>query len=234
MKEWKKKFQEIKKDPKGRAILFFGFYLLFFIAVILFVRLNSRERTLSSDYEKGNSLIGIVGVLSNSNYAYQYHIITDGHEELLEGKRYKTTDEFEYQNKSYYCHDGSCFVKEDSWIPTQHPFPLHFILEADAISEILNQSYYESKTSYESGQTLYHYVVTTDTLNQIIYNEITDLDLPKNTISVRVNEKQQLTTISLQLDSFCQYHKTCQERFIIDAEYSKLGEITEISSPIMD
>ena len=49
-----------------------------------------------------------------------------------------------------------------------------------------------------------------------------------------MDENQQLSSILFQLDSFCQYRKICQEKLLIEAEYSKFGELTEIKNPIMN
>ncbi len=224
----------MKKNPKGKAILFFGFYLLFFVAVILFVRYSSRNQTLSSDYEKGNSIVGQVGSLLNENYIYQYHISTDGKEKVLDGKWFKQKDSFQYEGKSYFCNNGSCYVKDEKWTECFHPVRYYPLFEPSNIEWILEHSYLESKTTYESGQVLYHYLVSTDTLNQIVYNEMSDLDLENNMITIKIDENQKLSSIVFQFDSFCQYHHICEKQLKIDAEYDHFGELKEIENPVLN
>ena len=234
MKKWIETIKKMKENPKEKAILFFGFYLLFFIAVILFVRFSSRNQTLSSDYEKGNSVVGQVGSLLSENYMYQYRIQMDDNESIIEGKRYQKKDSFVYRDQSYFCNNGSCYVKAEKWTECFHPIRYSSLFDPSNIQWILEHSYYESKTSYESGQVLYHYLVPTDTLNQVVLDEVTDLDLENNTITIKIDENQNLSSIVFQLDSFCKYNRMCNNRLKIDAEYSHLGELKEIENPIMN
>ena len=39
------KIKEISKDPKGKAFLFFGFYIVFFAIVFLFINLSDSTLT---------------------------------------------------------------------------------------------------------------------------------------------------------------------------------------------
>ena len=55
MKELFKNIKELSKTTKGKAILFFGFYFVFFIIIMIIARFGSRNYTKPSDYEKGKS-----------------------------------------------------------------------------------------------------------------------------------------------------------------------------------
>ena len=46
------KIKEICKDPKGKAIFFFAFYVVFFAIVFLFINLSGSKLTYGDDYEK--------------------------------------------------------------------------------------------------------------------------------------------------------------------------------------
>ena len=46
------KIKEISKDPKGKAFLFFGFYIVFFAIIFLFINLSDSTLTYGDDYEK--------------------------------------------------------------------------------------------------------------------------------------------------------------------------------------
>ena len=69
--------KELKKTSKGKAILFFGGYLIFFIVVILFVKFSTRSTTLPSDYEKGKSSGKEISIdkLVENNYLFTYKIV---------------------------------------------------------------------------------------------------------------------------------------------------------------
>ena len=49
--------KEMSKNPKGKAILFFGFYIVFFAFVFLFINLTDSTLTYGDDYEKSYSRI---------------------------------------------------------------------------------------------------------------------------------------------------------------------------------
>ena len=49
------KIKEMSKNPKGKAFLFFGFYIVFFAFVFIFINLSKSTLTYGNDYEKSNS-----------------------------------------------------------------------------------------------------------------------------------------------------------------------------------
>ena len=51
MKELFKNIKELSKTTKGKAILFFGFYFVFFIIIMIIASFGCRIYTKSSDYE---------------------------------------------------------------------------------------------------------------------------------------------------------------------------------------
>ena len=233
MKKWLETIREIQKNPKGKAILFFGFYLVFFVVIILFVRFSSRRNPYLYEYEKGNSTVNQIYELQGFNYEYRYHITIDDNTYEFEGKRHKKNEVYTYLDDSYYCNQEECFVLKEKWMLSEQKIPFHSLLEPDHIAKIIEEAHLESKTSYESGQTVYTYQVLVDSLNHILYEEDTDLDLEANTISIRIDENGELSLISFELNSYCQYRKSCEKNLKIDAEYSQIGEIDVIENPVM-
>ena len=232
MKNWVKQIKKMKKDPKGRAVLFFGFYLLFFIFVILFVRFSSRNHTVSSDYEKGSSVGGQISALLLDNYRYEYQVIVDDHPIVFQGEKNLDEEMFSYQNHTYYVYGENCFVENGTWIKVEHPNIFSTFLNSRTIASLLEYAYFESKTSYESGKMTYNYLISTDTLNSILWNLHSDLGDEVNTIIIQTDENQVLTTITFQLNSYCKYHKQCQDSLKIIANYDSFGKVEKIENPI--
>ena len=50
-----KSIKELSKTPRGKGILFFAFYLVFFAFVFLFINLTDSTLTYGDDYERSTS-----------------------------------------------------------------------------------------------------------------------------------------------------------------------------------
>ena len=234
MKNWIDTIKKMSKDPKGKAILFFGFYLVFFALVILFVRTTSRYHTSPDDYEKGNAVISQIGSLLNYNYAYRYTILPDDALEGIDGKRYNNkNEELTYRGQLYYCNEEACFTKEDNWIMKDNPNPYALLLDPNTISFLLENSYLEAKTSYESGKVTYHYQISVDTLNKKLHDTTSDLDFQPDSIIVEVDDNKELSSITFQLDHYGKYQKLCKNTLKIIVEYSDIGKVEKIENPIL-
>ena len=72
------KIKEISTDPKGKAFLFFGFYMVFFAIIFLFINLSDSTLTDGDDYEKSYSsyTFNLDNIFSN-NYAFKYEVNLD-------------------------------------------------------------------------------------------------------------------------------------------------------------
>jgi len=121
MKKWVELFKELRKTSKGKAILFFGGYLIFFVIVILFVRLSSKDMTNPDDYQKGNSSDINIDLLLNNNYLFTYNVVLDNKEYIYYGKRNNDVELFSIGDKTYYKNGDSYFTKNnDLWVKTEN------------------------------------------------------------------------------------------------------------------
>ena len=67
IKEYYKKYNELKKDPKKKSLLFLGFYIIFFIILIALIRMNNNTSHGNEyeDYKNGsNSSFSIKNILA--------------------------------------------------------------------------------------------------------------------------------------------------------------------------
>ena len=240
--------KELKKTPKGKAVLFFGGYLIFFIIVILFVRFSTRSTTLPSDYEKGKSSGSDISIdkLVENNYLFTYKIILDGKEYIYNGKRNKFTELFQYNDKTYYKNDETYFSKNsDLWVKVDNPYMFSDFIDSSKIISIIEMASLESKTTYEDGRSSINMLISTNTLNQKLNNidsdffkgnKITEIDSDfyeePNKITLIANKNKDINEINYDLSSYCTLNKLCQSSLKINLSYEMYGEIKNIENPV--
>ena len=76
-KESKNEIKELMKTPRGRAILFFGAYLLFFLFIAIFARTGGTSN-INKKYESGSPLDFSLNGIEKSNYKFKYEVNIDG------------------------------------------------------------------------------------------------------------------------------------------------------------
>ena len=235
MKKGIELIKELRKTSKGKAILFFGGYLIFFIIVILFVKFSTRSTTLPSDYEKGKSgskELSIDKLVAN-NYLFTYKIVLDGKEYVYNGKRNKFTELFQFNDKTYYKNDETYFGKNNEiWVKVDNPYIFNDFIDSSKIVSIIEMSSLESKTTYEDGRSSINMLVSTNTLNQKLNNIDSDFFEEPNKITLIANKDNEIDEIDYDLSSYCTLNKLCQNSLKITLNYEMYGEIKNIENPV--
>ena len=98
IEQLKEIIKNLKKTDRGRALLFFLGYLLFFIIVFIFMHTSSGGNLDRSDYEKGNTIGFNVDEIMENNYSYKYTITLDINDYVFAGKRNGDLEEFIYDD----------------------------------------------------------------------------------------------------------------------------------------
>ena len=101
MKELFKNIKELSKTTKGKAILFFGFYFVFFIIIMIIARFGSRNYTKPSDYEKGKSGTFYINDIVDKNYGFTYQVSLDNVKYTYTGTRNSNNTLFDYNGNNY-------------------------------------------------------------------------------------------------------------------------------------
>ncbi len=224
--------KDISKKPKGKAVLFFLGYLLFFIVVFLFIRFAGREDALIQEYEKGDTYkIKIDSVVKN-NFTYDLKVVIDGVTYDYYGKRYNANIEtFKYNNLDYYRNGDEFLVnKNDVWTVTESPYKYYDFIYTDLIVEILNSAtlYSEEKLNNSINYTL---KISSNTLNKIFYDKDTDFDEVPNTIVVNSTDKI-INSVSYDLNSFCKLNNLCTNSMKITTTFDMYGDVKKIDNPM--
>lgn len=234
MKNFIERIQEINKTAKGKAVLFFAFYIVFFLVVVLVCRLGSGTTIASgNDYEPGNGNVTLyIDNILKNNYIYSYTVTLDGVKSEYYGQRYDDMELFEFRNKSYYREGNRFYVKNSLWVEGTNPYLFPKFKDIGELSKIIEVANYQSKTSYEDGRKAYNYLISTNTINQLLNGIDSDFLEEPNEITLEADEDKNVKKIELKLNSYCTLNKLCKNSLKIELEYDMFGEVQKIDSPV--
>ena len=133
----KELIEEIKKSPKGKAILFFIFYTLFFLIVICTLNFGQKDYTKASDYDKGTAITHLSKSLLENNYSFTYSITLDDNVYHYVGKKKENFEAFQYLNKNYYRNGNDFYVEEGTWIKCENPYIYSEFLDTKNIDKLI-------------------------------------------------------------------------------------------------
>ena len=220
-----------------RAILFFVFYFVFFFVLISLIRTNysSNNHINISNDNKVNTEYKLDGIESG-NYHFTREeninsIITkftgDKSDEKTEG--IMTSNNIFY---SYFIYDNINLIKTiDKYEVTSELYHFNNITDDNNISRILKKATLISKTEYETGNILYNYEITTNTINKIVNGKEIDIaDIP-NKIALETNEEDEVIKITYDLSSYVTYINNISTTITIAIDYSNFNEIKDIEIP---
>lgn len=225
-------FKELYKTPRGKGILFFLFYFFVFLILILSLRFdNSKGNNRSSEYEKGSTSSFDFASLLNDNYHFKYIVKVDKEEKIYEGDRFEDEEKFKYNELEYYRNKDKYYVKGTEWKKTDNPYLYPEFKDIERISKVIDNSYLEYKTEYNSGQAKTGFLVSTNTLNKVINNKDTDIEEVPNSIIITTIDGD-IYSINYNLDSYCINNKICKNNLKIEILYDEIDNISKIKSPI--
>lgn len=234
MKDFIEKLEELKKTRYGKAILFFGFYFIFFLVIVVGIRFGSKAPLSRYDeYENGNSKYNFkVDKLLEDNFNFDYVITLDGNSYEYVGVRNNNRELFNYNEYNYYKDESGCYVGGTSWIKGDDPYLYSEFLDVNKIIELLALATYKAKTSYDSGAESYIFMISSNTINQHLYGINSDYFEVPNEIVVDTDTSNVINTLEFNLDSYCKVNNKCQNSLRIKLNYSKYGEVSDIDSPV--
>lgn len=233
MKEFLKKFKEIYNDPKGKAFLFFGFYFFFFLGLGIFFRSGMTSKT-SSDILKEQTVSKRYKneLIMKDNYSYIYKITVDDVDYVYRGKRNNNSESFSYLNRNYYKSGNYCFCQNSTWEECENPYLYPEYLDTALLFSLIDSSYFESITSYESGKNSIHYNISGSLIDKVVYHENKDYADDGNSIVVNTLEDDEVNQIFLNLDSYGIINGICKKNFRLSFEYDEFGQIPKIVNPM--
>lgn len=237
-KENKKVINNLFKTERGRAILFFLFYFIFFLVLILMIRTNVSNTKKGNIKEDTTTIKANYDLtkISNGNYRFTREedrgsVKTTFTGETNGGRSFflMTSDK---GINSYFSYNGIYLLKEhNSYKVAANPYLYARLNEYSVIKAILDNAHLKAKTTYENGNTVYQYEISSTSLLSIIDEKETDLDDQVNLVNLVINEDKDVIGISYQLDSYHTYIRNVPETLTIKIDYSDYGKVKELEIP---
>ena len=237
IEQLKEIINNLKKTDRGRALLFFLGYLIFFVIVFIFIQTSSRVNLSRDDFENGTTVNFNVDKIQDNNYSYKYTITLDINDYEFVGKRQDNLEEFNY-NEYYYFRDyktnKSYREEKGNWVECKDPNDFKYFTDIENIIDLANNATYISKTNYESGKTTYNYEISTTTIEKLMHDVDIDLDDKPNELVFSTDEEENVVSIKMKLDSYGKYKNYSKKYFSINLEYDDFGDIKELENPIKE
>lgn len=204
---------EFRNRPYGKAVFFFGFYFILF-AVLLFI-LHSGNNNTTNKVEEEKPAIMDLKYLEKNDYTFEYKVVLDNNIYTYTGKKIDKKFSYIYNSKEYYNEDGKSYIKEEDWKEIENPMKFNVLFDEKKIDEIINSSYSVSRNRYDSGEIVHSLLISSNTLNEIIDDNITDVEENPNSIKVTLNSNKYLSEIDYDLNSYCKSNNLCNSLNVI-------------------
>ena len=214
------------KNPRGKALVFFGAYFIFFLMIGLISRLGNNSGVSTPNFNQNEGLS--TDMIEKYNYDFTYTITIDNNTVIYSGSRDKLEEVFNYNdginNHNYYKKDTSYFMKlNDSWIKADDPYLYKLFLSSDIYNILKSNFTYISKTSYQDGRESYNYQISTTSMIKSLENIDLDLaDLP-NAFVVSSDSSDNINKIEMNLSSYGRFKGICSSEFKVVLAYSNFG-----------
>ena len=228
---------KLKSTPRGQALLFFGGYAVFFIFIMIIVRIMGSGSTVGKTYDEAKGYGFSVVNITEDNYSFNHSVLLDGITSNYKGNRKDGEERLVLSNNlgtyDYYGKGIDYFNnKSGLWIKSDTPYLFSEFFNIDNINYLINKAKLDYKTDYESGKMIYNFLITSTTIHN--YFDGTDMDIADdpNEIVVHVDENDLVKKFEFKLDNYCKAINVCISELNITLEYDEYGEIKEITSPL--
>ena len=225
-KDFFKNIKNILKTPRGKAISFFSFYLIFFIVIIVMIRSN--PSTLDDDVITPKFDFSLI---ESNNYHFHYQDVLGNSSIIYDGDRNNDSALFTksdsvnslsiYSSGSIYLGKGT----NNEYVMIDNPYLFPELKDLDSIKKMLNKATYIS-----TGNLKKTYQISTTTLVSLFDNKEIDLDDMPNTIVVTTNSDGQIYKLEYDFSSYSIYrgYGAYQSSLL----YSNFSNVPEIEKPV--
>ena len=225
-------FSEFIHTPRGKAVLFFGIYLVFFIVLAMMAHIGGQGSVIGSTDLNLDSPYYDLSSIKEGNYAFSYQFVIDGVTSTYTGTHYDKKALFSDEVNQYYQDDTLFMRMQDGvWIRSDAPYPLSSLTDANVIENLLESATYVSRTELATGEEAINYQISTTTLVLLLDGLEVDLDDAVNTIQLQKDENGEIVEIQYDVSSYAKYRGLATDHFRFTLSYSDFGEIEEITQP---
>lgn len=227
---------DLRKTERGKAILFLGFYFVFFLVLIIFIRVSSNnyKGPLYELYSEEARMYTYDKILAE-NYNYTYTISIDDNVYVYNGQKYNNMELFTFNDVNYFF-DGVDYYIIDSvnnmFIKVDNPNKLSDFTTFLRLGEVIEDATYVSKTEFGDGKTLFNYLISSNSMIKVLDDIDTDIDeVPNSVVFNTSGDNLHIDSIDLDLTSYGKYKNICLNSLKINISYYNFGEVLEIVSP---
>lgn len=214
MKEKFKKFKEFTSDKRNGALVKLGFWFIFLLFVIIYVRvMNSKTpKYIPTENLPQTITEGVKNFKSVNSYEYSIEYNYNGNIFKMNGKKYNDKWLINYNDINYY-YDGNILTNADTKEEVDKTnIDLILMVDAQKVYDYLLNSEYVSKTENVN--------------NELIIKSKVALDNTENEIET-INKDNILESININLTN---YYKTKDENCLnlnVSIKYSNLNNIED-------
>ncbi len=228
IKKFWKLIKELNSTPRGKAVLFFGFYAIFFIVLFIIMAIGKSNNNYSLDDIYNTNKISFSSIDSNFEYSYKFYI--DNNIYTYDGKKRNNEETFIFNNAGYYNKNGDFYQNDGgNYVEVDSPFIYREFTDNDVIKQLIDVSSFSSKTEYENGDMMYNYKITTSTIVKELDDIDTDIDDVPNEISIYVSKDGNIKNIKFNLNSYGLFKSISMNKFEIELSYFNYGEVDDFN-----
>lgn len=222
-------------NPESKQLFFFGFYVVFFIFIVILLRSSFARNDLKlSRSNSGYRYDFTLRDLEKKNYHFNYKVIKNGEIIVYDGNLSNNKRQFfRSGNPSVeYYSVGDVYYQKNSntllYDEVNNPMEFVSLLDASTFKKFFIYGSYISKTEYLDGNSLdFTYNISTSTLLRNIDKVESDIDGEVNKVVVKVISGK-ISEVSMDLTDYFRYHDNSINEYKLVIGYSKFGEIGDI------
>ncbi len=220
--------KSLRNTERGKAILFFAFYAIFFFVIFLMARFGNHPQSILDTELKRDEKYSINSILGD-NYNYTYSVIIDNNEYIYMGSKNDSVESFTYKGDTYYRNGVNFFTyKNGLWIKVDNPYVYEKFLNIYDLQKIIVDGTLISDSNKLSAK----YLISTASIVKADEGINIDIEEVPNSMIQYANKSGKINKIELDLTSYGKYKKICSTKFVVVLNYSDFGEVGEITNPV--
>ncbi len=235
----KKVVTNLLKTDRGKAIIFFLFYGVFFFIIILMARagfanksknevVKEQKVNISSNYDFTK--------LETGNYRFTREEDRNGVKTIFTGDVNDGKSSFimtqDNTVRTFFSYNDIFLERiNNTYNVAVNPYLYSSLNDVKNIKNIIKTAHLKAKTTYENGNTVYQYEITSNSLIELLDNKQVDLDDAVNLIDLTTSGDKEIIEITYHLDNYHSYTYSMIEKLTIKIDYSDYGKVKELEIP---
>lgn len=230
-------WKDLFATEKGRALLFFCFYAIFFFVVIILIRISHNNMPKKErEYKIEVSYDYKLDQLESKNYHYKYLATIGNNIALYEGNCENSKELFSIITNGIimnYYRDGDLFIKQESnsWSIADNPYALAEFYEIETLAKLLEASKFISKTDFQTGNHELKFSITTKKLLEILAKQDVNIPDDYNEIVLKTDDNKNVYALEYDLTNYYSYCQQMPINATLEFSYSEFGKIKGIEKP---